>query len=154
MKAYKYSKIDGFTILEVIIVLVIAAVIMILVFLVVPQLQRSQRNTQRRKDADAILTALETLAGRSGGSYTTTTITDTGIIGLTGGAKDPSSKVAYTIKVNTTDAATDYDATGEIEVLIGKGCDKVPGGTTPTGNGKAAVVIFLEGGSTYCTSFP
>ena len=45
----------GFTIIEVMIVLAIAAVIMVVVFLAVPNLQRSSRNTQRRTDANNIL---------------------------------------------------------------------------------------------------
>lgn len=47
----------GFTILEVIIVLVIAAIIMIAVFLVVPQLQNSQKNNRIRNDASRVLAA-------------------------------------------------------------------------------------------------
>jgi len=47
----------GFTIIEVIIVLVIGAVIMLAVFLVVPQLQITQRNSRRQNDARRLLTA-------------------------------------------------------------------------------------------------
>ena len=47
----------AFTIIEVIIVLVIGAVIMLAVFLVVPQLQRAQRNSRRQNDARRLLTA-------------------------------------------------------------------------------------------------
>lgn len=42
---------EGFTIIEVMIVLAIAGVIMLVVFLAVPALQRSSRNTQRKSDA-------------------------------------------------------------------------------------------------------
>lgn len=47
----------GFTILEVIIVLVIAAIVMLAVFLVVPQLQNSQKNSRIRDDARRVLAA-------------------------------------------------------------------------------------------------
>ena len=50
---------EGFTIIEVIIVLVIGAVIMLAVFLVVPQLQRTQRNTNRQNAARRVFTAAE-----------------------------------------------------------------------------------------------
>ena len=50
-------KLRGFTIIEIIIVLVIGAVIMLAVFLVVPQLQLTQRNSRRRSDAQRILVA-------------------------------------------------------------------------------------------------
>jgi prepilin-type N-terminal cleavage/methylation domain-containing protein len=42
---------QGFTIIEVMIVLAIAGIIMLIVFLAVPALQRNSRNTQRRTDA-------------------------------------------------------------------------------------------------------
>lgn len=45
------NKTDGFTIIEVMIVLAIAGLIILIVFLAVPALQRNSRNTQRRNDA-------------------------------------------------------------------------------------------------------
>jgi len=45
------TKEQGFTIIEVLIVLAIAGLIMLIVFLAVPALQRNSRNTQRRSDA-------------------------------------------------------------------------------------------------------
>ena len=41
---------QGFTIIEVVLVLAIAALIFLMVFIALPALQRSQRNTQRRDD--------------------------------------------------------------------------------------------------------
>ena len=46
---------DGFTIIEVLIVLAIAGLIMLIVFLAVPALQRNSRNTQRKNDVANIL---------------------------------------------------------------------------------------------------
>jgi prepilin-type N-terminal cleavage/methylation domain-containing protein len=57
----KKVMLKGFTIIEVIIVLVIGAIIMIAVFLVVPQLQQSARNNQRRSDASQLLLAMRKL---------------------------------------------------------------------------------------------
>ena len=48
------KKTEGFTIIEVLIVLVIAGLIMLIVFLAVPALQRNSRNTQRRNDIGSI----------------------------------------------------------------------------------------------------
>jgi prepilin-type N-terminal cleavage/methylation domain-containing protein len=45
------KKIQGFTIIEVMIVLAIAGLILAIIFLAVPALQRSSRNTQRSADA-------------------------------------------------------------------------------------------------------
>ena len=45
---------NGFTIIEVMIVLAIAGLIMLIVFLAVPALQRSARNTQRKSEASQV----------------------------------------------------------------------------------------------------
>jgi len=45
---------DGFTIIEVLIVLAIAGLIMLIVFLAVPALQRNARNTSRKSDASSL----------------------------------------------------------------------------------------------------
>lgn len=58
---------EGFTIIEVLIVLAIAGLIMLIVFLAVPALQRNQRNTSRNSDATRIAAAItECLANRNG----------------------------------------------------------------------------------------
>lgn len=49
---------DGFTIIEVLIVLAIAGLIMLIVFLAVPALQRNARNTSRKSDAASLASAL------------------------------------------------------------------------------------------------
>lgn len=49
---------DGFTIIEVLIVLAIAGLIMLIVFLAVPALQRNARNTSRKSDASSLASAL------------------------------------------------------------------------------------------------
>lgn len=48
------KKADGFTIIEVLIVMAIAGLIMVVVFLAVPALQRNSRNQARRADARLI----------------------------------------------------------------------------------------------------
>ena len=64
---------QGFTILEVIIVLVIAAIIMITVFLVVPQLNRSQRNSRNQDNARRALTAVTQYSANNNGAAPTAT---------------------------------------------------------------------------------
>ena len=49
---------DGFTIIEVLIVLAIAGLIMLIVFLAVPALQRNARNTSRKSDASSLASAI------------------------------------------------------------------------------------------------
>jgi prepilin-type N-terminal cleavage/methylation domain-containing protein len=64
---YNQKRAEGFTIIEVMIVLAIAAVILLIVLLAVPALQRSNRNTQRDNDAASIAAAINAcLANQNG----------------------------------------------------------------------------------------
>lgn len=131
---------DGFTIIEVIIVLVIAAIIMLAVFLVVPQLQRTQRNSRRQNDARRALTAAEQIAANNGGSYST--VTKATIEAITGTLTDPNN-TAYTIVVNTDGAAAGYTGAQLMSVTRGKGCT-TQGTGTPTGTGNLAITVNQE----------
>jgi prepilin-type N-terminal cleavage/methylation domain-containing protein len=58
---------EGFTIIEVLVVLAIACLIMVIVFIAVPNLQRGQRNEARNNDARLITNAIsECLSNRNG----------------------------------------------------------------------------------------
>lgn len=50
---------EGFTIIEVLIVLAIAGLIILIVFLAVPALQRNSRNTQRKNDVSSLAGTLQ-----------------------------------------------------------------------------------------------
>ncbi len=52
------SKKHGFTIIEVVLVLAIGGLIFLMVFVALPSLQRSQRNTQRKRDIDRVASAI------------------------------------------------------------------------------------------------
>ena|SRR5665213_801907 len=54
----KKSNSEGFTIIEIMIVLVIAGLILLIVFLAIPALQRNARNTQRKNDVGAVATSI------------------------------------------------------------------------------------------------
>jgi len=60
---------DGFTIIEVVIVLAIASVILLMIFLVIPTLRRTQRNYQRREAVTRIAALLEEYKTNSKGMY-------------------------------------------------------------------------------------
>ena len=66
------SKQEGFTIIEVLIVLAIAALILLVVFLAVPGLQRSQRNNGRVNDASRISAAVTAYLGNNQNSLPST----------------------------------------------------------------------------------
>jgi prepilin-type N-terminal cleavage/methylation domain-containing protein len=123
-------KLKGFTIIEVIIVLVIGAVIMLAVFLVIPQLQRQNRESQMRQAAQRVLVAarqiydsggcpLQSLGGLPAGTgWELKARTDaginsnetcTGIESVTGAIKNPVSGLAYRYWTSTgVGAPRDY----------------------------------------------
>ena len=68
---------EGFTIIEVLIVLAIAGLIMVVVFLAVPALQRSQRNNQTKTEANNILSAYSNSVSNNGGSNLTASVSTT-----------------------------------------------------------------------------
>ena len=59
---------EGFTIIEVLIVLAIAGLILLVVFLAVPALQRNSRNTQRKSDVSALLGAFQEIVNNTNGT--------------------------------------------------------------------------------------
>jgi prepilin-type N-terminal cleavage/methylation domain-containing protein len=59
---------QGFTIIEVLIVLAIAGLILLIVFLAVPALQRNSRNTQRKADVSAAIGAVSDYANNHSGT--------------------------------------------------------------------------------------
>ncbi len=61
---------QGFTIIEVLIVLAIAGLIMLIVFLAVPALNRNSRNTQRANDAGRTLGAAQEVLNNNNGDIT------------------------------------------------------------------------------------
>lgn len=62
------TKKEGFTIIEVLIVLAIAGLIMLVVFLAVPNLQRSQRNNSYRAEAQQLLGAANEISSNKNGA--------------------------------------------------------------------------------------
>src|SRR5437868_10963221 len=59
---------QGFTIIEVMIVLAIAGLILLIVFLAVPALQRSSRNSERKTDVGRVGSAATTIVSNNNGS--------------------------------------------------------------------------------------
>jgi prepilin-type N-terminal cleavage/methylation domain-containing protein len=91
----KQSNGEGFTIIEVMIVLAIAALILLIVLLAVPALQRSSRNTQRKNDVSAIAAAVSNVLTDNNGATPTglgaTDSSDILICGAGGAANGPQT---------------------------------------------------------------
>lgn len=89
---------EGFTIIEVMIVLAIAGLIILIVLLAVPALQRNGRNTAIKNDASAIAAAISTYASDNDGKapIVTTDVSQNGstiTIGTTTGGSLSEAKV-------------------------------------------------------------
>jgi prepilin-type N-terminal cleavage/methylation domain-containing protein len=72
---------EGFTIIEVMIVLAIAGLILLIVFLAIPALQRASRNTSRKSDAGHISSAVNDYISNTNGvlpGYATWGVATTG----------------------------------------------------------------------------
>ena len=145
---------DGFTIIEVIIVLVIAAIIMLAVFLVVPQLQRTQRNSKAQTIARQVLAAGEQYASNKGGVYPTCAAAGTmncaSITDITNTLTSPAGTTYATVTVVPT---TNNQISITKDVAGCATTSTTPDYTASTG-GKFMVVVYQETatttGATFC----
>src|SRR3981081_4692183 len=132
----KKSKIEksteGFTIIEVLIVLAIAGLILLMVFLAVPALQRNARNTQRKNDVHAILGGVSEFASNNNGSLPTTATYANGVLTLNCAAGCTSAQV----KVGYYTSGVGGGA-GQINVL---GAYAATGPFATAGNDRVAIV--------------
>lgn len=117
---------EGFTIIEVLIVLAIAGLILLIVFLAVPALQRNSRNTQMKNSAAAVLGAVSEYTNNNNGTLPgdgdITVDTDTGTV--TVGDSDhaqATAKVQAGYSVST--GATMPTSVGTIVINLGHKCD-------------------------------
>lgn len=141
MTKFNSNRKEGFTIIEVMIVLAIAGLIMLIVFLAVPALQRNSRNTQRKNDVSLVLAAMSEWVNNHNGVYPTSNAaggdfsqavsnTKLGFFDATG-AGPATAKIRYDI--GTGAITNPNSATGNIDIIvIGRGakCD-------PAANGNA-----------------
>ena len=178
MKRKNINSKEGFTIIEVVLVLAIAGLIFLMVFIALPALQRSQRDTQRRDDMARFLSQLNQYQANNGGrvpegvdgynkettsgSGSSTTKTRTGLIPeyLEAGGdtfNDPSTGSPYQVMaVNPCPTSGDCgnksrtdSEMGHIYVYTNAKCE----GENPVyiqGNRKIAITLKLEGAGIYC----
>ena len=152
---------SGFTIIEVMIVLGIAGLILLIVFLAVPALQRSSRNTQRKNDVSAILSAISDYESNNNGQLPTSATYANGSItlGCGGGACTTSqSRVGYyTSGIGTgagqANVLAAYAATGPFTTAVNDRVVIVPaaacnGSSTQAGSARQIAAVYeIENGS-------
>jgi len=121
MSSFTKKRKDGFTIIEVMIVLAIAGLIMLIVFLAVPALQRTARNTTRKADASAIAAAVASYIDNNGGQLPSgvgyQTDTSTLVIGTAGDVYTGGTTNSW--GDNTETAKLGYYVAGGPSVLTG-----------------------------------
>lgn len=140
---------QGFTIIEVVLVLAIAGLIFLMVFVAWPALQRSQRDTQRRDDAARFITQINSYATNNNGRVPSgnsinSSFKSNYLKSGEGEFKDPQSGRDYEIRTSG-DPRTDtfiYRTSARCEGEEIRSVQNSPR--------SAAVQIQLEGSGTFC----
>lgn len=152
------NKKQGFTLIEVVLVLAIAGLIFLIVFLALPALQRSQRDTQRKQDLSRMMSQVTNYSSNNQGSLPADT-TAWNSISFKGSYltnnqtfKDPSTGADYTITQQTPSppTSTPAPAAGNIWVYVNAKCGGTNGVDVGTGARSIAAVIHQELGGFYC----
>ena len=125
-KLRQSKKDQGFTIIEVLIVLAIAGLILLIVFLAVPALQRNSRNTQRKDDVSRIGSAVQEYVNNNNGAKPTST-NNAAVQDLLGTlAYYDSTKV--TVAGDATTTVTNGTTIDTVNIYTGGKCATMTGG--------------------------
>lgn len=141
---------QGFTIIEVMIVLAIAGLIMLIVFLAVPALQRSARNTQRKTDVGRIASAATTVL--SNNNNTLSSLTTTALQNEVGSSLSYYQQSQITVGAPSASPAN-TTSTNSVVVYPGAVCAPISTGgqgatTTNAENTSIAITYSTETGGT------
>lgn len=151
------KKNNGFTIIEVVLVLAIAGLIFLMVFIALPALQRNQRDTQRRDDASTFVSQLTSYSTNFKGKLPAAANVESFATnylkwnaGQTGEFNDPTTGNGY----NFVDSNDKLVNGGDVYYGGPKSlCDGDQVKVVSTGNTRQAAVAFkLEGSGVFCQS--
>lgn len=135
MKQPILKKSEGFTIIEVLIVLAIGGLIMLIVFLAVPALQRNSRNTQYRNEASAYAGAVSEWSNNNNGKVPTTTdLTNINSLAKLNKMTAPTSV--------GTGSQSDTVATGTLRLVTSAKCDTATVGSSIGTTSRSSVIRF------------
>lgn len=138
---------EGFTIIEVLIVLAIAGLILLIVFLAVPALQRNSRNTQAKSTASSVLGAVNEFQNNNNGQLPTGVAAANGTVTVTGatGTASSTAKIqgGYTVALGTTVPTTP----GDFTVYLNRKCNNNAFNTVATPR-SVAIGYSIETSST------
>lgn len=154
MRKLTKSKTQGFTLIEVVLVLAIAGLIFLIVFLALPALQRSQRDTQRKNDLSRFMSQVTNYQSNNQGALPTnwTTFVGNYLTNSNQTFNDPSTGGTYAVTASGTVPGTQPTISeGNILVYTSARCGGGWGVSAVTGNARAfAAVVFQEQGGFYC----
>lgn len=143
-KEYKQKREQGFTIIEVMIVLAIAAVILLIVLLAVPALQRSSRNTQRKNDVASMLTAVNNYVANHNSTFPASGQFSTAF-------PDTPNLAYYTTPANLTwtnqsspTAPGDPASADKVHVVNNATCDSTGTGAQTSGANTRSIVAVYD----------
>jgi prepilin-type N-terminal cleavage/methylation domain-containing protein len=138
------KKTEGFTIIEVLIVLAIAGLIMLIVFLAVPALRRNQQNNQMRSEASRVLTGATEFESNANG----TQVSSTTIASVYNAAMSATPAASRQLTPATTfNNTAGINADGRSSLVVGT-C--VGTTATPSAGRTYAIEFRLRGGQHAC----
>ena len=158
MNILNKRKTEGFTIIEVVLVLAIAGLIFLIVFLALPALQRSQRDTQRKNDLSRMMSQLtqyqsnhqgQIPANQAAWQGSATSFVESYLTNNGASFSDPQKNAAYAVTQQSSYVSSTLPGIGSIYVYPGYNCQN--GTPTSTSNTRdVAALIGLEQGGTLC----
>jgi prepilin-type N-terminal cleavage/methylation domain-containing protein len=148
-------KTQGFTLIEVVLVLAIAGLIFLIVFLALPALQRSQRDTARKNDTSRFISQLSNYQSNNQGAVPSGATAWGSFVSsyMTSGGQqfgDPQTG-SYTLQVHAAAATNPNTDEGNLNIYQGGVCDSDLTNGVASGNARqVAIVMPLEQGGLYC----
>lgn len=154
LKKLRQPNSEGFTIIEIVIVLAIAAFILLIVLLAVPALQRNSRNSAIKNDASAMAGGIADFESNNNGAVATkgtfgtngftlanATVNNGATVKLQGSTSvNGATTGSPSFAVTTQPAAANVSA-GALYVDTGEGCQTVSG-TAPTKSSRAFAIYY------------
>lgn len=147
---------DGFTIIEVVLVLAIAGLIFLMVFIALPALQRNQRDAARKQEVSKVAAAITSYQSNNNGK--SPAIGDPFAKYIDGKYIASNTSIELTSgtevkKSNQTSGTISRDLlnTDTIVFIVGAQCADTPGDVKSGSSRQSAVLIVLENGeAAYC----
>ncbi|MDB5166056.1 MAG: hypothetical protein JWM37_128 [Candidatus Saccharibacteria bacterium] len=132
---------EGFTIIEVLIVLAIAGLIMVVVFIAVPNLQRNARNNRIQTEANGLVTAYSEVSNNKGGQI----LTSTDVAAIKAAANNDTNSTIQTVTVTAGAGTTTVADTMSAQFFTKAKCDvDITNGKTVAGTTRTAALIYAK----------